>query len=198
MLPVGVCTVKLRQHPSQRFCQKVNLRRLVQGLRVFWQNLREIRGVPGIIGPFRQLEAAEGLGGLLVALVFHQLGHELGTRILCHVPGLEDPRFPVRQQHHGLDLEEGRRHDEEFAGNIYPGTFHLGQVLQVLGAQGGHGDVVDVNFVVLDQVQQEVHGTLESFQLDGIGVFGIRGLTCVGACRIRGPCGTRGTPGIST
>ena len=61
-----------------------------------------------------------------------------------------------RQQHFGLDMDQGGRHVHEFGPQIdihFPRLIH---VLQVLRSDGCDRDVLDIDLLSADQVQQQV------------------------------------------
>jgi len=79
------------------------------------------------------------------------------------------------QHHAALDVAKVGRHDEELTGK--PDIEHLEgfKVGHILLGDALNRDVVDVDFVALDQVEQQVHGTFENVEFDlveKIGYFG--------------------------
>ena len=111
----------------------------------------------------RQL--VEPLCRLLVALVLLQPAHELGARIVLVVDALGPG-----QQQPGLDLRQHRRHREVLGRKLQSKLLHQIDVLHVLLRDGGDRDVEQVEVLALDQIEQQIEGTLERFEKDLQGV----------------------------
>ena len=110
------------------------------------------------------LPLAQLLRHILVGLVGDQLADQLVSRIdlLAFLILLR------RQQHPRLDIEQLRRHHEEFA---HPVQFrlqrlHRRQVRHILLRNQRDRDVVDIDFILIDQVEQKIHRTLIRLQFD--------------------------------
>jgi hypothetical protein len=116
----------------------------------------------------------EHAGGLLVALELQQPLHQGLARVLL---GLALRLGGIHgDEHLGLDVDEGGRHDHEVPRHVQVQLPHQVQVLHVLARDGGDGDVVDVDLVLANEVQQQVQRPLEEREMDARGVVGQRGL----------------------
>ena len=111
-------------------------------------------------------------GKIFVHLVFQKALHQLLTGVALLPAGL----FVLfaRQQHAALDVQERRRHDEEFTGNIHVLAVHLPDVFQVLVCDLRDRNVVDVDFVFFDQVYEKIQRALKHREFyrnchDGLG-----------------------------
>lgn len=128
----------------------------------------------------------EGVGRVLVLLVGEELLDELVAGVFG---GVLDRGGRVASlgivalfrgwggdDHAGLDLDEGGGHDEELAGlldvDVGAELLHEGEVLEVLGGEGGDGDVVEVDLAAFDEVEQEVEGPGVGVELDAIALGG--------------------------
>ena len=122
----------------------------------------------------QQSALGQGFRGLFVALVFKQASHQFG-------PGIDG--FFIRavalpgQEHPALDQSQGRGHQEVLARHIDIQILHHLDVGEVLLADLGDGDIDDFDFVLPNQVEQEIQRPLEKRQLDRIGCVGIAAFT---------------------
>jgi hypothetical protein len=110
--------------------------------------------------PFGELQ-----GSLLEALVLQKPADQLGPGVLLLLLSLS--LFPLRsrQKHLGFDMEQGGGHQKKLPGNVQVQVFHQLQVFQVLLGDGRDGDVVNIDLILLDQIQKQVHGPFEGIQL---------------------------------
>src|ERR1017187_1067262 len=136
---------------------------------------RDFRKV-GLFGlPFRRLELrrrttpepephgfhlVQRLGDAFVLTVFEEAPHELLARVL-----LGRVRGCARQDHLRLDVHEHHLDIEELGRDLEVELLHEDEVLVILPADVGEGQVPDVEFVLPDQVQQQVERPLELRQL---------------------------------
>jgi hypothetical protein len=74
-----------------------------------------------------------------------------------------------REKHFGFDVDEGGGHVDEFGGDVDVLDFELVEVVEVLGSDSGDLDVVDVHFLLFDEVEQEVEGTFVHGDGDFVG-----------------------------
>lgn len=72
----------------------------------------------------------------------------------------------TRQQHLCLDTHQGRRHDDEFTGQINIELLHLADIDQEIICDPGDRYIVDVHLVPLYKKKQQVKWTLEYRKLD--------------------------------
>src|SRR5262249_6817245 len=61
-----------------------------------------------------------------------------------------------RQQHFGLDMDEQRSHVDEFGSDIYIQGMDPLDVSQVLGCDIGNRDVINVDFLLANEVQKQI------------------------------------------
>jgi hypothetical protein len=95
--------------------------------------------------------------------VFDESAHEFGARVLRLCPV---GRLLGRQQHAALDLDQHRRHQQVFAGQLEVVSADLCDVFQVLACDAGQRDVEDVEVLLADEVQQQVQRAFESLEKD--------------------------------
>jgi len=74
-----------------------------------------------------------------------------------------------REKHFGLDVDERGGHVDEFGGDVDVLNFELVEVGEVLRGDEGDLDVVDVHFLLFDEVEQEIEGTLVHGDGDFVG-----------------------------
>src|SRR5262249_41249331 len=65
-----------------------------------------------------------------------------------------------RQQHFGLDMDEQRSHVDEFGSDIYIQGMDPLDVSQVLGCDIGNRDVINVDFLLANDVQKQIQRPL--------------------------------------
>jgi len=108
--------------------------------------------------------AVELPSGFLIRLVFEQAPHEFfaGVRPLF----LIIRRLIGRQQHFGLDLQQRGRHDEEFSRHGEIQLLHGLYIFEVLLRDQRDGNIVDVDFVFLDEMEQEIERSFEILDTD--------------------------------
>ena len=122
---------------------------------------------PFPLGAAQRLALVEQLGRRLELLMLHQALDQRVTGILVF---LALGRIGARHQHPRLDVNERRRHHQELPGDVEVELLHHLEVAQVLLGDEHDGDVVDVDFVLLDEVQQQVERSFEVRQPDRIRV----------------------------
>jgi len=103
--------------------------------------------------------------------VFEEPSHERVTGIFFGFVGL--CRVRTWQQRPTLDVNKGRGHYEELAGDVEIELLHQTQVFEVLLRDECDRDVVDVDLVLLDEVHEQIEGPLEGLQLN-LDVFELR------------------------
>ena len=69
-----------------------------------------------------------------------------------------------RQEHLRLDVDERRGHHEELAREVDVELLHQLERLEILARELGDGNVVDVDLVLADEVQEEIHRPVEDGQ----------------------------------
>ena len=123
------------------------------------------RTVPEDVAP-REGLVPQPVGDLLELLVLEEPAHEIFPGIFLLL--LPVRRCFARKQQLRLDLHQGRRHQHEFAGRFEVEEVDLSENAEVLVGDGGDGNVVDVDFVLADQEQQQVERALEYVELDSV------------------------------
>ena len=81
----------------------------------------------------------------------------------------------VGQQLPRLDVAQGRRHQQVFAGDIDVHRLHRIEVLEILLGDERDGNIEDVELVFLHQVKQQVERSLEDFEFDVVAGLGNSG-----------------------
>ena len=122
-----------------------------------------VRSAP--LGTSHRFPIVQQLSCRLEFLMLQQAAHERLAGILF---GLILRGIRPRQQHTGLDVDERRRHQQEVAGHIEIQLLHQLQVLEVLLGYQHDGNVVNVDFVLPDEVQEQVERPLEAAHLDRV------------------------------
>ena len=113
---------------------------------------------------------AQPIGDLLELLVLEKATDQLFARIpllIFHarfdVAGQEDLR---------LDLHEGGSHEDETAGDFDVEQAQLtANDGQILGGDGGDGNIVDVYLVLADEVKEQIQRSLEDVEDDAVRAF---------------------------
>ena len=132
---------------------------VIYGLSVSFHFLRKSLlsvHVPGSI----HLAVSEFKGHVFVHLVFQQLLNQfcsgiLFLAVLVHFLG---------QQHLALDVDQRRRHHQEFTHDIHVFPLHLPDVIQILRRNLYDRDIIDVYFIFFDQMKQQIQWTFKRFQ----------------------------------
>ena len=137
--------------------------------------------------PRRALELAEQRRHLLVGAVLQQAREQ-------HVAGLEQREvllvlhLGLREQARGLEVEQGRRDDEEAGGLLEVGVVAQGGGVgdEVVG-DAAQGHLGDVELVAPDQLQQQVEraGEVVQADLEPTALRGLGRLGCFGGQRHR-------------
>src|SRR6201996_1505274 len=111
----------------------------------------------------------EHLGGGFEALVLEEALDEFAARVF----GVTEVELGgvAWEKHAGLDVDEQRGGVDELAGGVDVGLLQVARVLEELGGDARHRDVVDVDVLLADEVEQEVEGAVVD-QADGDGEGG--------------------------
>ena len=109
-------------------------------------------------------------GGVLELLVLDELVDQFPARVdlLLVAAGRIDGLLVLGQQHPAFDLHERGGHDEELAGQLELEVAHGVERVEVLLGDLHDRDVVDIQFVLADQEQQQVQRSFEDLELDAI------------------------------
>ena len=100
------------------------------------------------------LALVEKLRGVFEFFVFDEALNEFFARVGGLLLGRS--QRVGREKHFGFDVDEGGGHVDEFGGDIDVLDFELMEVVEVLRSDFGDLDVVDVHFLLFDEVEQEV------------------------------------------
>ncbi len=139
---------------------------------LIFEELLEAGLRPGSL--FDLLLLTEHLRGGLEALVLEETLDELAARVFG-VAQVAELLGVAREEHAGLDVDEQRGGVDELAGGVDVGLLEVARVLEELRGDARHGDVVDVDVLLADEVEQEIEGTVVD-QANGDGEGRLRGL----------------------
>ena len=81
-----------------------------------------------------------------------------------------------REKHFRFDVDERGGHVDEFGGDVDVLDFELVEVVEVLRGDFGDLDVVDVHFLLFDEIEQEVEGTFVDRDVDAVRSGHCRGI----------------------
>jgi hypothetical protein len=112
------------------------------------------------------LSLVEKLGGVLEFFVLQEALDKFFARVFSLLVGTG--QGVRREKHLGLDVDKRRRHVNELRGHIYVELFELMKIVEVLRRDLGDLDIVNVHFLLFDEVEQEIERTLEDRNLDAI------------------------------
>ena len=114
-----------------------------------------------------RLQHRHGLPDLLhgfLALALHQ---RLAQQVqLAFRLGL----FRRRQEHFGLDQHQVGRHGDELAGNFHIHPLHFIQITQVLLQDRGNGHILNFDFILAQQLKNNIQRPLKILQHVGFGM----------------------------
>jgi len=84
-------------------------------------------------------------------------------------PGVLLGRDPVEfrvpgKKRPGFDMDEGRRHVNEFGPKLHVEFHRLLNIVEILRRDGSDGNVVDIDLLLADKVEQQVKRTLVMLQ----------------------------------
>ena len=119
--------------------------------------------------------AVEGTGGIAETLIREELADEVGTRVVGLAgQGGEGVGLLLTARGHGrtghehlaLNFHQCGGHDQELAGEFDIDAVDAGEGGKILAGELGDGDVGDLDFVLADEVQEEVEGTVKGIEMD--------------------------------
>lgn len=108
------------------------------------------------------------IGNIAEGLVLDQALLQRLDRIIVFQLVVAGCLVVVWQQHARLDLDQRRRHLEEFAGLLQVAEFHQTQIVNVLLRQHEDVDREDVDLVNADQMQKQVERSFELLGFDKV------------------------------
>ena len=136
----------------------VRLRRL--GLE---DGLGRFAAIDALLADFQFLQTRRRV---LELLVLDKLADEFPTRVFAVVLFFDRDLLIDGQQLAALDVHERGSHDEKLAGDVEVELAHDLDVLDELRSERGKVDLVDVHFLLLDEIKQQVERTLEDLEFD--------------------------------
>jgi hypothetical protein len=122
------------------------------------------------LGPdvfFDLLFLVEKLGGVLEFFVLEETLDEFLSQVFSLLFGTGE--WVGREQHFGFDVDERGGHVNEFGGDVDVEMFELVEVVEILRGDFGDLDVVNIHFLLFDEIEQEVERTFEDGDGDFIG-----------------------------
>lgn len=122
----------------------------------------------GLVGEAAFLfEFADGeeAGGVFEFFVFDELADEFPAGIVF-VGVFFGRLFGAGEEGSGFEVHEVRGHDDKFGGEVDVEEFKGVDVVEVLLGDALDGDGVDIEFVLFDEVEEEVEGAFEDFEAD--------------------------------
>ena len=110
-------------------------------------------------------------------MVFEKASNQLAARIFLDV--VNSVVFVVggrRHEHAALDMRQRCGHHEVVARDVDIQILHQADVREVLFRNESYRNIENIEFVLLDQVQQQVEGALEFRELHAVGRLARRGI----------------------
>jgi hypothetical protein len=74
-----------------------------------------------------------------------------------------------REKHLGLDIDQRSSHVDEFGGDVHIESFELVEVVEILRGDFGNLNIVDIHFLLFDEIEQEVEGAFIERNVDSVG-----------------------------
>ena len=103
-------------------------------------------------------------GDFLELLVLDQAAHQLTPGIFTRLVTRLGAWF-LRKQCSRFDVNQGRGHNQKIAGKREIEFLHDLKILEILPGNQGDRDIVNIDFVLADEVQQKVERTTEGLKL---------------------------------
>ncbi|OIQ69533.1 hypothetical protein GALL_488620 [mine drainage metagenome] len=125
--------------------------------RLFDVNLRDQK-IAAKLGQGVQVSRSQ-----LHLLVLQQAAYQFGTRVLGLLP---DGNALGWQQHARFDFYEHGCHQQVLGCQLQIVMSDFFNITQILACQGGHWNVKDIEILLADQVQQQVHRAFKGLQKD--------------------------------
>ena len=94
-------------------------------------------------------------------LIFQQTFHQFRAGVW---PFFLSFFLRFRQQQLAFDFQKSCRHHQKFAHTIHVAVFRRIQIGKILICQRSDGDIVNINFIFLDQMIQQIHGPFKGIQ----------------------------------
>ncbi len=112
------------------------------------------------------LALVKELRGALEFFVLDQAMHEVRARVFLF---LGAGQRIGRQQHFRFDVDQRRGHVNEVGRDVHVQLFELVQIFQILARDFGDRDVVDVDFLLLDQIEQQIERAVVCIEMNFVG-----------------------------
>ena len=122
-----------------------------------------VAGKDVFLGSFEVLESA---GGVFELFIFDELADEFPARIFVLVVFWGLVLFFFGEQFAAFDVHESGGHNDEFAGDMNVPFPHLLDVLDEFGGQSSEVHLIDIHFLLADEVKQKVKRAFVNFKLD--------------------------------
>ena len=100
---------------------------------------------------------------VFVILIFQKTRHQFSPRIFLLAVLIHFSR----QEHAGFDVDERRRHHQEFTDNVQILRLHVTYVIEILLRNRHNRNVINIQFILFNQMEQQVQRTLKILQLIG-------------------------------
>src|ERR1051325_1916372 len=110
---------------------------------------------------FQGLELASGI---LEFFVFDELANEFPTRIVAILFAFDFRALLNRKQFTAFDIHQRRGHDEEFAGDFEVKQAHRLDVFDKLFGETSQIDLINVDFLFLNEIEEQIQGSFEDFK----------------------------------
>ena len=108
----------------------------------------------------------EQLRGALEFFVLDQAVHQVGARVFQF---LGAGQRIGRQEHLRFDVDERRGHVNEVGRDVHVELLELVEIVEILARDLGDRDVVDVDFLLLDQIEQEIERAVVRIEMNFVG-----------------------------
>ncbi len=108
----------------------------------------------------------EELRSALEFFVFDEAMHEFRARIFLALGAGERIGW---QEHLRLDVNQRRGHVNEIGGDVHVELFELVKIIEILARDLRDGNVVNVDFLLLDEIEQEIERAFVMFEMESVG-----------------------------
>ena len=125
---------------------------------------REVRLRPHVL--LDLLALVEKLRSALEFFVLDETMHEVGARVVLI---LGAGQRIGREQHFRFDIDERRGHVNKIGRDVHIKLFELVDVFEILRRDLRDRNVVNVDFLLLDQIEQEIERAIVRIQMNFVG-----------------------------
>lgn len=131
-------------------------------------------GLVGETALLIELAKGEEAGGVFEFFVFDELADQFPTRIII-LDIVFGRLFAPGQEGSGFQIHQIGCHDDELGGEVDVQKLEGIDVIEVLLGDFLDRDRMDIQLVFFDQIEQEIQGALENFELDFV-IGGFQGV----------------------